>query len=1026
MTNSVNHLNTPSIDSDKYPLYHSNYTINNIHPSITSIIPETLVFDNSDDNRPLLDDESLVSKQDNLDWFEKIKQLKQKNPTNLTCSYLNINSIRNKFDNLFDMINQNIDIICLAETKLDNSFPTSRFLVPGYTSPYRLDINSKSGGLLVYIKETIPTKELKQLAIPKSIQILPIEINLRKSKWLIIPIYRPPSAPENLFIDNMNKIIEFYSHKYDNILTLGDYNMEISCNTMGQFMKEHYFHSLYKKPTCFKSKQGRCIDLLLTNRNRSFKFTNAFETGMSDHHLMIYTMFRTTFEKNKPNQIRYRSYKKFDSHTFVNNLQTNTSNTVYYDNFETSFVNTLNKHAPIKNKVLRANNKPFMNQTLKKAISDRSRLKNISNKTGKENDILNYKKQRNYVTSLNRKAQKSYFKDLNPNEIKSSKTFFKTFKPYFSNKYTHAEKLLLVQNNDIISDDQSIAEHFNNYFVHITDALDIKEWPTNAQIESIENQPLKAILKYSNHPSIKIINEKYRSSNSFSFRKVSKVEIQHEIKKLDSSKRTSGDIPIRIIKDYLPFYIDSLHESYNYAIISNTCPDLLKVVDVTPVFKKGSKNDKSNYRPISVMKAFAVVFERLLFKQLNDFIESKFSPLLCGFRKGHNTQHALIRLLEDWRTQLDNKKVIGTILCDLSKAFDTLSHDLLIAKLNAYGLSHSALEFIYNYLSNRKQRCKVGSSYSSWGDITSSVPQGSVLGPLLFNIFINDFFFFIKKSSTTNFADDNTIYAYGDNLEEVIYKLEKDIVNALNWFDINRMVANPNKFQLMFLGTREKIKLCLDISGKRCISTSSVTLLGIEIDWKLTFNKHVQNITSNANNKAKALSRLRYKLSQTQKLSLYHSYVLSAFGYCPVIWMFCGKSFNEGINRVQRIALRVTYNDYTSNHNDLLDKGNHLKIHEINKRKLLIEVYKCLDNTNPAFLTSLFNKKSIRFNLRTSNLLKLPNSNTLTYGLKSITYRGSMSWNNLPDQLKMCKNLDQFKDKLKKHEVIKCTCHLCT
>ena len=256
------------------------------------------------------------------------------------------------------------------------------------------------------------------------------------------------------------------------------------------------------------------------------------------------------------------------------------------------------------------------------------------------------------------------------------------------------------------------------------------------------------------------------------------------------------------------------------------------------------------------MKAFAIVFERLLFKQLNGFIENKFSPLLCGFRKGHNTQHALIKLLEDWRAQLDNKKFVGTILCDLSKAFDTLPHDLLIAKLNVYGLSHSALQFIASYLSNRKQRCKVGSSYSSWGDITSGVPQGSVLGPLLFNIFLNDFFFFIKKSSTTNFADDNTIYAYGDTLEEVIYKLEEDIQNALYWFGINRMVANPIKFQLMFLGTKKKTKLCLNINEKRCISTSSVILLGTEIDWKLTFNKHVKSITNNANNKAKALSRL--------------------------------------------------------------------------------------------------------------------------------------------------------------------------
>ena len=533
MNLSVNHLNVPSIDINEYPLDLDiiNCT-NDIHP--INIISETLVSDstNHPSNLPIDNTngihhlintpETLVSEENNIDWFEKIKKLKQRNPSNLTCSYLNVNSIRNKFHNLIDMIDQNIDIICFAETKLDKSFPASNFLIPGYTSPYRFDVSSRSGGLLIYIKETIPNKQLKQLFIPKELQILPIEINLRKSKWLLIPVYRPPSTSESYFMDNMNKIIEYYSHKYENILTLGDFNMEISSNAMDQFMKGNLFHSLYKKPTCFKSKEGRCIDLFLTNKNRSFKFTNAFETGMSDHHLMIYTMFRTTFDKNEPTHIRYRSYKKFDSSTFTTDLQNNISTITSYNDLEISIVNTLNAHAPVKNKVLRSNAKPFINQTLRKAISNRSRLKNIANKTGFESDILKYKKQRNYVTSLNRKTQKFYFRNLNPNDIKSSKSFFKTFKPYFSNKYTLAEKLLLVENNKIASDDSSIAEHFNKYFVHITDSLDINEWPTSAQIEFIKDPSQKVISKYSNHPSILAINENIESSSIFSFREVTK------------------------------------------------------------------------------------------------------------------------------------------------------------------------------------------------------------------------------------------------------------------------------------------------------------------------------------------------------------------------------------------------------------------------------------------------------------------------------------------------------------------------
>ena len=136
----------------------------------------------------------------------------------------------------------------------------------GYAAPFRVDINSSSGGLLVYVNSSIPTTRLKKLKINDDLQILPIEINLRKSKWLIIPIYKPPSVNDEYFFENLNKIFEFYSNSYENILTLGDFNLETSMPIIDSFLKENEFHSLYKKPTCFKSKQGSCIDLLLTKK----------------------------------------------------------------------------------------------------------------------------------------------------------------------------------------------------------------------------------------------------------------------------------------------------------------------------------------------------------------------------------------------------------------------------------------------------------------------------------------------------------------------------------------------------------------------------------------------------------------------------------------------------------------------------------------------------------------------------------------------------------------------------------------
>ena len=251
------------------------------------------------------------------------------------------------------------------------------------------------------------------------------------------------------------------------------------------------------------------------------------------------------------------------------------------------------------------------------------------------------------------------------------------------------------------------------------------------------------------------------------------------------------------------------------------------------------------------------------------------------------------------------------------------------------------------------------------------------------------------------------------------------MTNTLIWFKSNHMVANPQKFQSMFLGTRKKVDLCLDINGKTSRTTSSVNLLGVEIDWKLKFNKHVNQNCKNAYNKTKALARVRYKLNQRQKLSLYNSFAMSCFCYCPVVWMFCGKSANEFAERVQRKALRAVYNDYSSNYKQLLNKGGHNTIHEMNKISLLVEVFKCLNGENPPILSSIFAYKNLNYNLRRSNLLALPRPNTISYGLNSFKYRGSMAWNNLPDILKNCDNSNEFKEKLKSQIVIKCNCQIC-
>ena len=407
------------------------------------------------------------------------------------------------------------------------------------------------------------------------------------------------------------------------------------------------------------------------------------------------------------------------------------------------------------------------------------------------------------------------------------------------------------------------------------------------------------------------------------------------------------------------------------------------------------------------------------------FISEKYFLKLCGFRKGHSTQHALLNMLNEWYQTLDNSGIVGTILMDLSKAFDSLNHDLLIAKLAAYGVDPYCLKFLRSYLSNRFQRTKIGSSFSEWLEVLLGVPQGSILGPLLFNIFINDLLIVFERF-ICNFADDNTIFSCGESTEEVISHLKSLLHEALKWFSANMLVVNPKKFQMMFLGCPSvdiQIKINNDITLH---ALDTVKLLGVTIDNKLSFKTHVANLCQKATQSIRSFNRIRRYLNVDQCLLLLNSYILSAFSYAPILWMFGSKSSSKAINDIHKRALRIVYGTSNGTLHDLLKTNNLVRIHELHLRQLLCEIFKIMNMLNPPVTRDLFKVKDVTYTLRINNLVIVPKVKTTSFGTNTFRFRGSLLWNSLPDNLKLAESVNQFKVSLKNCELTRfCTCNQC-
>ncbi len=475
------------------------------------------------------------------DCSRTLNEIRINNVGNIVIAHLNINSLRNKFYSLVELISNNIDILVIGETKLDATFPEKQFLITGFKKPYRRDRTDRGGGVMIYVRDDIPSQE-KESNLPKNVEALLVEINLRKTRFLLIGTYHSThetyGTTDSVFLHKIGTVLDMYS-SYDKFLIVGDLNMQEGDACLDEFLDEFHARNLVKEPTCYKNPDNpSCVDLFITNGYRSFMKTTTVGTGLSDFHKMIITVMRTTFPKTGPKVVKYRDYSKYNSIDFGMDLERrlrNKPNT--YDTFERIFLETLDFHAPQKSKVLRANHKPYVTKDMRKAIMLRSQLQNLWYTYKLPEYHIALKRQKNYCNRLYKRERKKFYSRLNLNDITDNSKFWKTMKPLFGDKGGAKEKIVLVEGDRIINEDSEVAQTFNDFFDGAVKSLGISENEVlMTNVETSQGKVLDAIKQFEAHPSILLIKENVVVDVEFSFSPVTLDVIHTELKALNIRK----------------------------------------------------------------------------------------------------------------------------------------------------------------------------------------------------------------------------------------------------------------------------------------------------------------------------------------------------------------------------------------------------------------------------------------------------------------------------------------------------------